>query len=206
MKPNDLAKLEEDNRFKKKYLPKNFWLKVSAIYPPAGVLFIALFGLIYLLNYDMLISVYAVPFVVLLLLGAIWLKAVRRYILQKLFEKENTFLVCVGEIAEEKDGWLYAVFTTSSRRHDERSVENMVKILNKNIENISGYFASFGNPKKETIALPAGDVRSENVYVRAFTKGDADKAYIGWRNENILPLLYIDDKKLLIIKGKDLKF
>jgi hypothetical protein len=57
-----------------------FWFKQAAIYPPSFVLFFSLFGLIYLLNYNMLLSGYAIPFIILFLAGAVWLKMVKRYI------------------------------------------------------------------------------------------------------------------------------
>jgi hypothetical protein len=60
-----------------------FWFKQPAIYPPSILLFFALFGLIYLLNYDKLITVYALPFFLLFAVGVIWLRMVKRYVDRK---------------------------------------------------------------------------------------------------------------------------
>jgi ABC-type bacteriocin/lantibiotic exporter with double-glycine peptidase domain len=74
---------------KRKKLPRCFWFRQAAIYPPALVLFFALFGLIYLLNSNMLLTVYAIPFLLVFLLGAVWLKTVKRYILKQQENKNN---------------------------------------------------------------------------------------------------------------------
>ncbi|MFR9165320.1 MAG: hypothetical protein ACLVKO_03455 [Dysgonomonas sp.] len=78
MKSDSLSKLEKNVSFKKKHLPKYFWLKNGSVYLPFLVLFFALFGLVYLLNYDMLLTVRAIPFALLFVIGAIWLKVAKR--------------------------------------------------------------------------------------------------------------------------------
>ncbi|GAB6013096.1 hypothetical protein [Viscerimonas tarda] len=83
MTSKKIRKQEKDNQSRKMKLPRYFWFRQFAIYPPSLALFAALFGLIYLLNYDMLVSVYAIPFVLTLILSAIWLKMAKKYILGK---------------------------------------------------------------------------------------------------------------------------
>jgi hypothetical protein len=63
--------------------PLWFWFKQPAIYPPSILLFFALFGLIYLLSYDKLLTLYALPFFLLFAVGIFWLRAVKRYIERK---------------------------------------------------------------------------------------------------------------------------
>ncbi|MDR1809502.1 MAG: hypothetical protein LBR34_03745 [Prevotella sp.] len=57
-----------------------FWFRQPAIYPPSIVLFFALFALIYLLHYDKLLTVYAIPFFLLFAAGIIWLRLVKRHV------------------------------------------------------------------------------------------------------------------------------
>jgi len=202
MKTNDFARLEKDQKFKKKYLPKNLWIKTYAIYPPAGVIFTGLAGLIYLLNHDILVSVYAIPFVVLLLLGAVWLKAVRRHTLNTLFEKKDSYLVCLGRILQDKNGWVYVCFSTSDKRHERHFIDNISKDIINKYNDIPEYLNSLGDIKKNTLLLPVGT--SGDIYARAFAMGELNKVFPGWKEENYIPLLYINKDNLSLIKRKDI--
>lgn len=190
MKAEDLKKIEKDSRFKKKYVSIAFWLKNAAIYPPSLFLFFSLFGLLYLLNYDLLITYYAIPFVLLFLLATIWFKSSRRYILHRLFEKEGTYLVCLAKIVKEQDDKVSLLITTGDKRHNKYYMQN----IEQNIENLG-----FSDCLKEidTANLP------ESFHVKSFKKADVLKLKYSCNVDDIVPLLYINNNNIVLIKRKD---
>lgn len=198
MKANDLRKLETDNKFKKKHLPKLFWLTQAGIYPPASVIFIALIGLVYLLNSDMLISYYAIPFAVLLLLGAIWLKATKKYVLKALFAKEDSFLVCISSEVDKDDKFSYLVFSTSDKRHNQYQVDNIVASL-KDETLISGSDLSKmkAESKGKAVLLPENISSNQQFYLKAFKTSSIPYAASG----SVVAVLFLNTKHIELLKN-----
>jgi len=207
MKTDVLNKLEKDSKLKKKYLPKYFWLKNMAIYPPCIFLFFALFGLIYLLNYDMLLTYHAIPFAVLFALATIWLKTTRRYVLKKLFEKPDSYLICLAKNVKEQSGWIYVIFTTGSKRHNKYYIQNLAKELES-----SDILETDGDNLKESAKRKAEKLSSEffdssdEVYIKAFKKDDMTKSGYSYNTSEVIPVFFIENGDILLIKSKDVHF
>lgn len=200
MKTDKLSVLEKDKKFKKSHLPKNFWLKTPAIYPPACLLFLALLGLLYLLNIDLLISYYAIPFAILFILGTIWLKAMRKAVLKTVFNKENSYLICLAEVLEEKDGWVSMIFTTSTKRHNKYYIKTVAKDIKE-----EGFAYSIGDFKHKAQQLETDDsIKDEKVYLTAFKKSEMKKQQTFIQEADIVPVLFIDAKNVLLLKPKDI--
>lgn len=198
MKANDLRRLETDNKFKKKHLPKLFWLTQAGIYPPASVIFIALMGLVYLLNSDMLISYYAIPFAILLLLGAIWLKATKKYVLKALFAKEDSFLVCVGSEVVKNEKFSYFVFSTSDKRHNQYQADNVAALL-KDEALISG--SDLDKMKVESkgkaVVLPENISQNQQFYLKAFKTSSIPYVASG----SVVAVLFLNTKHVELLKN-----
>ena len=109
MNSDKLQRIEKNKKIRIKFYSKEVWKNYSIV-PPSGVLFVALFGFLYLFNLDLLISWYTIPFVVLLILGTVWLKATRKYILTKKIEEGNSFAICLSIPLMKKNGRTLRIF------------------------------------------------------------------------------------------------
>jgi len=202
MKTDRLKNIEKNFKIKKKYLPPNNWFKMTAIYPPAIFIFFALFGLVYLLNHDMLLSYYAIPFVVIFLLATIWLKRTRQILLNNLLEGKDAYLACLAKPVREEGGWIYAVFTTDEKRHNKYFIEDLAKKISLDSFDVE----VLEQTKKKVYRLPAViSPVSESAYMKAFRKKDITKWIATWRENEIFPVFYINEQNIMLIKPKDLE-
>lgn len=136
MNTDKINKLENNIKLKKKILSKGVW-KNYAIVPPSLVLFVGILGIVYLLNTDKLISLYSIPFILIFIIGTIWIKAVRRYIINKKISDNTTFLVCPA-ILFKKEGKKKAIlFSIGRNRHNKYYLEKERKELLDNQTNLS---------------------------------------------------------------------
>jgi len=208
MNVNNLSKLEKDIKFKKENFPKNFWYKQIAIYPPSAILFIALFGLVYLLNVDMLLTYYAIPFVLLLLLGAIWLKTVKKYITDTIIKKEEGFLVCLAQVFEEKKGFFYIVFDTSKKRHDKHQINNIAKHIKAEMDTNNKDIMNAINSKRATSVTPYNtELFKENeVFIKALPKTEILKLRPNCNVNDHIPIIFFNKKNIIVVKPKYLVF
>lgn len=201
MKANELNNLEKDAKFKKKYLPKYFWLKNAAIYPPSIFLFFALFGFVYLLNYDMLLTYYAIPFVVIFLLATVWFKMTKKAVFKKMFDDRSSYLICLSKVVKEDGDWVYALFTTDQKRHNKYFIQDLSKNINDSFfdEELKGKL------RRQAQKLDADlSPISSDAYIKAFGKKEMSKSRESWRGEEVFPVFYINDRDILLIKQKDL--
>ncbi|NDW18180.1 hypothetical protein D0T53_04510 [Dysgonomonas sp. 216] len=192
MRASDLSKLEKDPKFRKASIPKMFWFKKPAIYPPSALLFVALLGLLYLLNIDSLITLQAIPFVVLLLLGAIWLKATKKHFQTSMFKKDGTFKLCLAQIFDEKDKNYYMVSTLSDKRHDKHFISDL------------GKKASIESP--EITHSESGHNTENSVFIKAIKKTDILKLYPNKKIGDFIVLNYLDKQNVILVKPKYLNF
>lgn len=88
MNTKKLKGQENNIKIKKKHYARGIW-KNYAFVPPALIVFIGIFGLLYLFNNDLLVSVYSIPFVAILLLGAIWIKLTKRHLIDRKISDSN---------------------------------------------------------------------------------------------------------------------
>jgi len=128
MNNDKINKLEKSDKLKKKVFGKNIW-KNYAILPPSLLLFIGIFGLIYLLNLDMLISLYSIPFVILFILGTIWFKATKKYLTNKKISESQLFVVCLAIPLIKEGKKTILVFSTGKNRNNKYYLEKEKKDL-----------------------------------------------------------------------------
>lgn len=122
MNSDKIKKLENSEKLKKKIFGKDIW-RNYAIIPPSLVLFSGITGLVYLLNIDKLISVYCIPFVIIFLLGTIWLKATQKYIIKKKTTDAETFILCLSIPLKEEGGETIMIFSTGKNRNNKHYLE-----------------------------------------------------------------------------------
>jgi len=196
MKPADYTKLENNKDFKKKYLGLTSWWKNILIIPSILFLFLGLFGMLYLMHHDSLISYYAIPFIVAFMIGTIWFKSVKRHIYNTMLNDESGFKVCAGGLVHAEKGFTYLILINGQKRHNEHFIQQLAKDIDK--DNI----ILLASKRKQTpILIQDKDI---DYYAIAVPTSNISK-YNPTRNEtDSIPLLFVNSKKVLIIKGKDL--
>ncbi|MBK5720511.1 hypothetical protein JGH11_06470 [Dysgonomonas sp. Marseille-P4677] len=199
MKPNDYAKLEKDYSFKMSYLKNTQWWKTILMLPPVCFLFVGLIGILYLFNNDMLVSWYIIPYLIFFVIGTIWLKTMKKHLQKTMMATEGSFHICLAKPIGEKGGYVYTVFANNSRRHDKYNIINLAKELSLD-DILDKHKESF---KKKSILIHNEDNDSD-FFIRAFFNNDLTKRNPDWREDNLFPVLYINDKDTFIVKKKDL--
>lgn len=121
MDTKNLKDLENNAKLKQKYYAKGIW-KNYAFVPPTLIVFIGLFGLLYLFKDDLLISFYSIPFALILLLGAIWIKSTKRYLINQRKEKSKTFVICKAVPLTYGNSDLI-MFASGNNRHNNYYIE-----------------------------------------------------------------------------------
>lgn len=134
MNADKLQRLEKNKKFRKKFYNKQVW-RNYAIIPPSLILFASLFGLLYLFNTDRLVGLYSGPCIILLILGMVWLKGVRKYIITQYISDNNTFLICQSIPLFQKTGKTIMMFSIGDNRHNKNYLEKKKREI---LERISG--------------------------------------------------------------------
>lgn len=156
MNADKLLRLEKNKKFRKKFYNKQVW-KNYAIIPPSVILFAALFGGLYLFNTDRLISLYSIPCILLLLLGTIWLKATRKYIVTQNISDDKTFLICPSIVLTQQNGKTIRMFSIGNNRHNKHYLEKSKKDILERLSADSDYLG-FNSFKKSLQAVPDTDI------------------------------------------------
>ncbi|WP_029905262.1 hypothetical protein [Prevotella sp. 10(H)] len=190
----DYTKLEKDNSFKKSYINSTLWWKNILLAPPILLLFGGLIGIIYIFHLDKLVSWYILPYLILFVVGTILLKATKKYLQKGMMTTPGSFIVCLAKPIGEKDGYTYAAFVKDTHRHNKHYINNETKDLS-----FDEIIAS-GQPFTKK-SMPLGE---KEIYIRAYPTKEITKRNASWREEDIFPILYIDDKYTFVIKKKDL--
>ncbi|SHG20240.1 hypothetical protein [Dysgonomonas macrotermitis] len=128
MEVEKIKNLEQNKAFKRSFFSKSVWRKY-ALFPPALVLFVALFGVVYLYNMDQLISYYCIPFLVVLLLATIWFKSTRKYLINQELNNGESFQICLVLPLKKEKGIQYKVFTPGANRLNRYFLEKKQKEL-----------------------------------------------------------------------------
>ena len=199
MKPNDYAKLEKDYSFKKNYLNSTLWWKNILMIPPVCLLFVGLVGILYLFNLDKLVSWYIIPYLLLFVVGTILLKAMKKHIQKTAINRPDSFLICLAKPIGEKDGYTYTAFVKDSHRHNKHYIANEIKDISTD-DILNNHNAPF---RKKTVLIH-NDESGSDLCIRAYTNRDLNRRSSTWREDGLIPVLYIDDKYTFIIKKKDL--
>lgn len=193
-----LADLEKDTKFKRLTIPRSYFLKSILIWAPALLLFIGLFGALYLFNLGMLISWYSIFYLVCFVLGTIWLKAIREYIAKTAMKKDGAFLACWATPIQEYKSGEYFIFTTGNRRHDKFFIENIKKELNAD----RSMYLNGKLKKNQAVSISSLIGSSENVYLVSLSKTITKRRNPNRNLGESLPILYIDDKHISPIAGR----
>lgn len=200
MKANEYSKLEKDYDFKKIYLNKTLWWKNILMVAPICFLFAGLVGIIYLFNSNMLVSLYTIPYLILFVVGTIWLKTIKKHIQKAIMAREGAFHICLAASIGDKGDYTYAIFVNDTHRYDKYHITNLAKEVS--LHNLlEKYDISF---KKKAILIQ-DEENNESFYIRAYPKKEIAKKNAGWSiSEGYFPVLYINDIDVPIIKRKDL--
>jgi len=199
MKQDDYSRLEKSYDFKRNYISETMWWASPAFIAPALLLFVGLAGIIYLLRSDMLVSLYIIPYLLIFMVGTVWLKALKKHIQKGMINKEGSFLVSIAHPVMQKNGYVYAIFTTDRYRHNKHYLNNTVKALaenNKSDNNIA---------RKKAIEMHEEE-NNTDFYLKAFPIKDIQKRNKNWNSDENFPVLYISEKHVSIIKEKDFRF
>ncbi|MDH6309886.1 hypothetical protein M2451_002257 [Dysgonomonas sp. PFB1-18] len=199
MKQDDYAKLEKDQQFKKDYLNRTMWWKSVLMVPPVCFLFVGLVGILYLYKQDLLISWYITPYLILFVIGTVWLKAIKKHIQKTKMEVDGAFRVCLASPVGEKGGYTYLVYANDSHRHNKYYVKTLAKDID--FADLSEKYTD--SVKKKQVSVQNSE-NNESYYVVAYKTKDVEKCNKDALTDEIIPLLYIDDNNTLIIKKKDL--
>ncbi|WP_163356864.1 hypothetical protein [Dysgonomonas sp. 25] len=198
MKAADCVKLEDKTIFKKEYLKQTGWWKNYSFIPPSLLLFLGLAGLIYLTKAEMLVTFYSIPFVLVFLLGTIWMKAVKKHIRDAKFNHPETFRVCLAQPVTTINGYTCLVFTLGQKRHNAFFAKQLAEEISVDENTLSLYKNKVQKQHVQSV--------DADCYVIAYPTSIIHKKNPLWdENKEVLPLLYVDEKNVLVIKGKDLK-
>lgn len=135
MEIDKIKKLEKNKGFKRSFFTNQVWRKYALV-PPALVLFVSLFGVVYMYNSDRLISYYCLPFIVLLLISTIWFKSTRKYLINQEVESSPDFALCLVLPLYREAGKQYYLFNTGANRLNRYLLEKVkTDILAKKDQN-----------------------------------------------------------------------
>lgn len=193
MKAADCNKLEADKKIKKEYLSQTKWWNTILLIPPSCFIFLGLVGLIYFFKLDLLISFYSLPFILILAIGAVWLKSVKKYIFNRALNNKESFLVCLSKEIKDDGKYIYLAFVYNEKRHNSYYISSLVNDLE---------FDTSTEAKDRIVQVESES--HDTFYVRAFKKSLIQKRNRPWTKEAYLPLLFIDNKNIFIIKDNDL--
>ena len=192
MNTSQLTKLEKNKKFRKKITSEGIW-KNYAFVPPSILLFISIFGLVYLLNIDLLVSLKAIPFAIIFLLATLWFKSVRKYIINKKITEQDFFQICLATpLFEEADNTIL-LFATNNQRHDQNYLEKQKNLILNNTE----IKTTISDVKIERldffkVGLPNS---KNNLFVTKIKKiKKTSKCIIIYTNNNII---YTNESKLM---------
>lgn len=199
MKANECARLENDKDFKLTYLKQTKWWLNFLFIAPTCILFLGLFGLVYLLKYGMLVSYYTIPFLVFFVLGTIWLKGVKRHVLKTKIADNDAFRLCQAKMFAEKGGYIYVIFTTGDKRHNDYYISNMAKDMS--LESISE--SDLSKSKKHLVPIQ-NDQDDEKLYLKTLVGSNLNRRNVTWRDDSCIPVFLIDDKNFFIVRKRDM--
>lgn len=186
MEIDKIKKLEKSKGFKRSFFSKLVWRKYALV-PPALVLFISLFGVVYMYNTDRLLSYYCLPFIILLLISTIWFKATRKYLINQDVENSEDFVLCLVLPLFKDKGKQFYLFSTEANRFNKFFLEKAKSEILDDKEKYGDELSSL----------------SKNGFLRLDDKDVCIAADLKF-NKGILPFTAKNDNsKFLVYYGKD---
>ena len=199
MKPTEYVKLEKDKSFKYSYFGAAKWWKNFSLVPPVILLFGGLIGVVFLLNTGRLATWYVVPYIVLFVLGTVWFKATKKHLQKQLMDSEDAFRVCSAAVAGEGEGYVYAVYTTGDKRHNEYYIDGIADRLD--VASLTA--EQLAKAKKKAITLH-DDETGTDFALRAYFHSNISRRNPDWRDNNSFPLICIHNRTMEIVRKRDL--
>lgn len=200
MKPSEYKKLEDNKPFKRHYMNKTLWWKNFLIIAPACLIFIGLAGIMHMSYNDRLWTLISIPYIVVFALGTIWLKAIKKYIQDRILSKTDSYLACAAKNLGNYKGRYYFVFSKDSKRHNEPLINQLGQELS--IDSFSE--EQLNSAKKASIEIETSEKETQ-MYLRGLTVGYVTKANKQSVSEGITPLLFVSLKDVFVIREKDLR-
>lgn len=198
MEKKTLSELEKDRKFKRAAIPTSFVYKNFLIVAPCLVIFVGLLGILFLMKNNLLLSYYSIFYIACFLLGTIWLKSIRQYIVNNIFKKENGFLTCWAALIKEDKKNAYYIFTTGNKRHDYFYIEK----IKKNIDNEPELFLSEKIKHTSVVSITNILMSDQDVYITKQSKSMIKRRNPNYSFDKSLPLLVIDQKHVSPIPGR----
>jgi hypothetical protein len=195
------ASLEKNKKFKSRYIQHTKWWKNMLFIAPSCILFLGLFGLIYLLNFGMLSSWYTIPFAVVFILGTLWLKAIKRHVQKEILNKEDLFRVCLAKRIGIKEGYVYLIYASGMKRHNEYFT-GMVASESVILEELTN--AQQTESKRKPVLIT--EKEDEHFYLRAFSRNELNKRWSSWEKDSFLPLLEIKKEQVYPVNKRDIEY
>lgn len=199
MKPSKYKELEVDQLFKRHYLNKIIWWKDFLLVAPALLIFIGIAGVIYMGQNDNLWNWYSVPYIAVLIIGSIWLKAIKKHLQKKLLDDKDKFQACAARAIGDKGGYYYFIFSTGSKRHNETLINQLAESLDINSISEEQLSAS----KKQMVEISTMETET-TIYMKAISVNRVLKTNRENIRTGVTPLLYISPKDIFVIRRKDL--
>ncbi len=201
MRPTEYQKLEDNKAFKRYYLSKTLWWTEYAFVPPALLIFIGLAGVIHMAYNELLWSWRGAPYVLVFALGAIWLKATKRHVQNKILGDKSKYLLCAGRAVFDAEGRYYFIFSKDSKRHNETLMNKLAGTLSQD----SFTADQLKEAKKKAIKISVDGDTDAEVYLRGIQVSSVLKANRANITDGITPLIYVSDKGVFVVRNKDLK-
>lgn len=198
MKASECKRLEKDRMFKLAYMKKTpYWINFLFV-APISILFLGLVGILYLLERNMLLSWYTVPFVLIFIFGTVWMKAVKRHLLKTKVDNPENFHVCIAVPVGEKEGYTYFLYANNESRHNEYYISTIAEDFPFDVFSP----LQLKQSKKQPV-LMNDEGLDPNIYLKAFTKRDVVRKDAIRAFDDSLPILAIDNKLVKIISRRE---
>ncbi len=185
-----LAELEKDKSYKRRQIPFSYqwmsWLYVG----PILLLFMSLFSILYLLKGHNLVNWYVIPYLIVFVVATIWLKAVRKYINDKLLNNPEAFITAFAKPVLTDKYKVYSLFSAGANRHNPTYIEHQAS-------QVSSSYADLIPQMKPGQALPLfadDENNSDDLYLCCLRKFSVRKNNIGWNEQDSFPVLLINKK------------
>lgn len=189
MEAKQLVKLEKNEKFRRKIASIGIWRNYAFV-PPIIIIFGSIFGLLYLLNNDLLISFYAIPFAILFLIATLWFKSVRKYLINKKISSQDFFQICIGYPLFNNKNSTIILFTTNNYRHSTNFLEKQKKDILSD-DNLNNKLRNSDINMLEILEIE--DIK--NTYLSCIPKTKESEIYI----------LYTNQKNIIKINNKSFK-
>lgn len=197
MEVDKIKKLEKNRAFKRSFFGNQVWHKYALI-PPALVLFMSLFGVVYMYNTDRLISYYCLPFIVFLLLSTIWFKATRKYLINQDVENTQDFFICLVEPLFKEKSKQYYLFSIGANRLNKYFLE---KTKSEILDNKDVFVYGITQSNQKVIPLRVAEA---DLFVTSHFKTKRNIFSISAKKESDHYLVYFGIDKIKPISEKEI--